>query len=185
LSSNSANGVVVARYAFSLFDLAKEQKDLPATDKDAEKISIILEKSEDFVRFIKGGLISRDEQMSAIVEIADKARFSDITVNFLKVLTKRGRLSLLPEIIADYKKLCAEYNEEITADVTVVDGMSSEQQDNLKTMLSAVTGIKTVNLRITNDKEIMGGLVVKVGSMLIDNSVKTKLNKLHEKLRRA
>ncbi len=184
MSSKKLNGVISSRYAVALFELAVQEKQLQSVETELLDISKLISESQDFSKFVFDQIISSDEKVSAIKQISKKIKSSKLVNNFLCVLATKRRFSLLPEVIVEFNKLVAKNKGEVTAKITVVKDMNNEQLEKLKELILSATGMKTVKLDIKQDKSIIGGLVIRVGSVVIDNSVKSKLDRLQRKLKK-
>jgi len=168
---------VAGRYASALFDLAKEQKAVPATAKALAGFAAALAESADLKRFLVSPVFKSDDQMAAIEELAAKGKFSGLALNFVKLMCEKRRLSFLPAAINAFQALVADDKGEVVAEVTSAEKLSPAQLKDLTAALKAREG-KDVQLLTTIDSSILGGMTVKIGSTLIDNSLKTKLQNL-------
>jgi F-type H+-transporting ATPase subunit delta len=129
-------------------------------------------------------VISAEEQGNAIAAIADKAGISGLAGNFVRLLARNRRLFTLPDVIRAFKAMAAEARGEVTADVVAARALSDEQTAALKDALKAALG-KDVAISASVDPAILGGLIVRVGSRMIDSSLRTKLNIMTTRLKRA
>jgi F-type H+-transporting ATPase subunit delta len=175
---------MAGRYATALFELALEQK---ATDKvkaDLEAFDRLVAEVGDLERLVRSPVFGADEQLKAMTSILDEAGVEGIAANFLRVITKNRRLFAVRDMIRGYRALVAKHKGEATADVTVAEKLSDKNLDALKSALKSVTG-KDVDLNVKVDPAIIGGLVVKVGSRMIDSSLRTKLNSIKYAMKEA
>ena len=170
-------GGVAGRYANALFELAKEQKAVPATSKALDNLSRAIAESSDFRRLLVSPVFKSEDQMAAIEALAGKGEFTGLALNFVKLMCANRRLAVLPDAIADFKAMVAEANGEVVAEVTSAEKLSPAQLKDLTAALNARVG-KDVQLVTSIDQTLLGGLTVKIGSTLIDNSLKTKLQNL-------
>ncbi len=168
---------ISGRYATALFDLARDEKKLDRVADDLKDLAAMLAKSEDMVRLVTSPLISRDQQGKAVLAIAKEAGLGTLASHFLGVLAQNRRLSSLGKVIADFFRLLAQHKGELTAKVTSAHALSETQIAALKKKLKAAMG-RDVALTADVDKSLLGGLVVKVGSRMIDSSIRTKLENL-------
>lgn len=168
---------VAHRYAASLFELAKEANAIDAVAKDLDDFQAATEESTDLRRLVVSPIFSADEQSRAMGAIVERAGFTGLVGNFLKVVARNRRLFVLPEMIRTYRALVAEHRGEVAAEVTSARELSADQRRDLKAALKDVTG-SDVLLNVTVDPSILGGLIVKVGSRQIDTSLRTKLSSL-------
>ncbi|MBA5776966.1 F0F1 ATP synthase subunit delta [Stappia sp. F7233] len=168
---------VASRYATALLDLAEEQKAVAAVEKDLDAFDKLLAESKDLDRLVRSPVFSADEQLKALTSILDKAGMTGLAANFIKLAAKNRRLFAVPGMIAAFRVALAQRRGETTAEVTSAAPLSADQVAALKDALKASTG-KTVNISAKVDPDLIGGLIVKIGSRMIDTSLKTKLNSL-------
>jgi len=134
--------------------------------------------------FRSGRFFSAGEQSKALAAVLDKAEISGTSAKFLKVLTANRRLFAVTDVIRAFRALVAKFKGEATADVTVAEQLNEKNLDALKTALKSVTG-KDVALNVKVDPSIIGGLVVKLGSRMVDSSLRTKLNSIKHAMKEA
>jgi len=175
---------VSGRYATALFELARDEKSIDAVKADLEKFEAMLADSTDLKRLVRSPVFSAGEQSRALAAVLDKAGISGIAARFLKVLTANRRLFAVTDVIRAFRALVAKFKGEATADVTVAEKLSDKNLDALKTALKSVTG-KDVALNVNVDPSIIGGLVVKLGSRMVDSSLRTKLNSIKHAMKEA
>jgi F-type H+-transporting ATPase subunit delta len=168
---------MAGRYAIALFDLALEEDKLEEVEEALARIDSLIGESDDFARIVRSPVFSSEEQGRALVAIASHTGITGLTANFLQLLVKNRRLFALRDIVAGFRRLLADHRGEITAEVTSAVPLSEKQADGLKATLKAKTG-KDVTLKQTVDPAILGGLIVKIGSRMIDTSIRSKLNAL-------
>jgi F-type H+-transporting ATPase subunit delta len=168
---------VAGRYASALFDLATEEKAVPATSKALDGLSKSIVESNDLKHLLTSPVFKTDDQMAAIDALATRAGLTGLALNFVKLLCDNRRLTVLPDAINAFQALVAEDRGEIVAEVTSAEKLSPAQMKDLSAALNARMG-KDVQLLAQIDTSILGGLTVKIGSTLIDNSLKTKLSNL-------
>jgi F-type H+-transporting ATPase subunit delta len=161
-------------YAAALFDLAKSEGAVDAVESGLVEIQKLAAESADFSRFLRSPVIAADVKAEAIDAILAKANANATVTNFVKVVARNGRLFALPAIIRSFQALAAKDRGEISADVTSAAALSGAQLKSLADTLKAKIG-KTVTLTEHVDPSLIGGLVVKVGSQMIDSSLKTQL----------
>ena len=170
------------RYALALFELANEQKKLDAVGRDLAAVRQALAESEEFRALTTSPLVGRDEAVEATAAAAGAMQLDPVTANFLGVLAKNRRLAQLPNVIRDFNTLSARHRGELTAEVTSAHALDDDQVDALKQTLRTRMGRDiAVDLRV--DPAILGGLVVKIGSQMIDGSIRTKLNTLAQAMK--
>ena len=175
---------VSGRYATALFELARDEKSIDAVKADLDRFDAMLADSADLTRLVRSPVFSADTQSKALAAVLDKSGISGIAANFLKVLTANRRLFAVSDVNRAFRALVAKFKGEATADVTVAEKLSDKNLDALKTALKAVTG-KDVALNVKVDPSIIGGLVVKLGSRMVDSSLRTKLNSIKHAMKEA
>jgi F-type H+-transporting ATPase subunit delta len=175
---------VSGRYATALFELARDEKSIDAVRADLDRFDALLGESADFKRLVRSPVFSAKAQLTALSAVLDKAGISGISANFLKVLTRNRRLFAISDVTRAFRALVAKFKGEATADVTVAERLSDSNLDFLKTALKSVTG-KDVALNVKVDPSIIGGLVVKLGSRMVDSSLRTKLNSIKHAMKEA
>jgi len=167
---------VVGRYALALFDLAASSG-VADVEGDLAKFQGLLDESSDLVRLVRSPVIATEDQGRAIAAVLEKAGIGGLAANFLKLVTSNRRLHSVRDIIKAYLALAAKARGEVAADVTSAIALNRDQIAALKETLKASVG-KDVTLRTHVDPSLLGGLVVKVGSRMIDSSLKTKLQNM-------
>jgi len=175
---------VSGRYATALFELARDEKSVDAVMADLAKFEAMLAESEDLKRLVRSPIFGAEVQSRALTAVLDKAGISGISAKFLKLLTANRRLFAVADVIRAFRALVAKFKGEATADVTVAEPLSDKNLDALKTALKLVTG-KDVALNVKIDPAIIGGLVVKLGSRMVDSSLRTKLNSIKHAMKEA
>ncbi|MDP1730865.1 MAG: F0F1 ATP synthase subunit delta [Devosia sp.] len=161
-------------YAAALYDLAQDDKTVDAVEAGLAAIARLAGESADFERFLRSPVISADVKAATIETILAQAKVHPTVANFVKVVARNGRLFALPTIIKSFRALAAEGRGEISAEVTSAAPLSKAQLSDLAQTLKRKIG-KTVTLNEHVDASLIGGLVVKVGSRMVDSSLKTKL----------
>jgi F-type H+-transporting ATPase subunit delta len=184
VAENPSVSGVSGRYATALFELARDEKSIDAVKADLERFDAMLLDSADLKRLVRSPVFSSDVQSKALSAVLDKAGISGISANFLKVLTANRRLFAVDQVIRAFRALVAKFKGEATADITVAEKLSDKNLDALKAALKSVTG-KDVSLDVKVDPSIIGGLVVKLGSRMVDSSLRTKLNSIKHAMKEA
>jgi F-type H+-transporting ATPase subunit delta len=169
---------VAGRYATALFELALENKAVDAVKKDLDQFDALIADSADLNRLVRSPVFGVDEQLKALSAILAKAGIGGLAENFLRVITTNRRLFAVRDMIRAYRALVARHKGEVTAHITVAQKLSDTHLDALKSALKSVTSGKDIDLDIKIDPAIIGGLVVKVGSRMVDSSLRTKLNSI-------
>ena len=167
---------MAGRYATALFELALEEKAVDAVKQDLDRFDGLIAESPDLARLVRSPVFSAEEQLKALSAILAKAGISGVAANFLRVITTNRRLFAVRDMIRGYRTLRARHRGEVTAQVTVAEKLNDKNLDALKSALKSVTGGKDIDLEVNVEPAIIGGLVVKVGSRMIDSSLRTKLN---------
>ncbi|MCG6904376.1 MAG: F0F1 ATP synthase subunit delta [Rhodobacter sp.] len=175
---------IAARYATAIFELARDGKSIASIESDVDALEGVLADSADFRDLINSPVYTRDAQSGAIRAIAKKMDLSANTANLLGLMAAKRRLFVLPQLVARLRTLVAEEKGEITADVTAAKELTKAQQDKLAKTLKASMG-KDVKIKLSVDESLIGGLVVKVGSKMIDTSVSSKLKNLQNAMKEA
>jgi F-type H+-transporting ATPase subunit delta len=167
---------MAGRYATALFELALEEKAVDAVRQDLDRFDALIAANPDLKRLVRSPVFGAEEQLKALSAILDKAGISGIAANFLRVITTNRRLFAVRDMIRGYRTLLARHRGEVTAQVTVAETLNDKNLDALKSALKSVTGGKDIDLEVNVEPAIIGGLIVKVGSRMIDSSLRTKLN---------
>jgi F-type H+-transporting ATPase subunit delta len=173
---------IAERYATAVFDLAKEGKAIKALETDVAALEAAMTESDDLRTLLTSPLYSREEQSAAIAAIAKKMKLSGTTTNTLALLAAKRRLFVMPQLLAVLQERLADARGEVTADVTTAKALTKAQADKLAKTLKAQVG-KSVTIKETVDASIIGGLIVKVGSKMIDTSIASKLNALQNTMK--
>jgi F-type H+-transporting ATPase subunit delta len=176
-NSGGIQASLAGRYATALFELARDEKQLEAVGASLATLRQTLSDSEDFRQMTQSPLISREQATTGIAATAEAMRLDPITSKFLGVLAHNRRLSQLPQIVRAFNMLAANHRGETTAEVTSAHPLNDDQVSALKNNLKSRLG-RDIAVDLTVDPTILGGLVVKVGSQMIDGSIRTKLNTL-------
>jgi F-type H+-transporting ATPase subunit delta len=176
---------MAGRYATALFELALDEKSVDAVKTDLDRFDTLLTESADLRRLVRSPVFDAEEQTRALSAILDRLGFSGLAANFLRLVASNRRLFAVREMIRDYRQLVARWRGEVNAEVTVAEKLSDVHLDALKGALKAVTGGKSVDLNIKVDPAIIGGLTVKLGSRMVDSSLRTKLNAIKHAMKEA
>jgi F-type H+-transporting ATPase subunit delta len=175
---------VSGRYATALFELARDEKSIDAVLADLNKFDALLNDSVDLKRLVRSPVFSAEVQMRALDAVLEKVGISGTSAKFLRVLTANRRLFAVSDVIRAFRALVANFKGEATAEVTVAEQLNDRNLDALKSALKSVTG-KDVALNVKVDPSIIGGLVVKLGSRMVDSSLRTKLNSIKHAMKEA
>ena len=166
---------MAGRYATALFELALEGGALDAVAADLDRFNALVGESADLARLVRSPVFSAEEQVKALAAVLDSAGIGGLAAQFLKLVASNRRLFAVRDMIKAYRALLACHKGEVTAEVTLADRPSDSQLAAIKDALAAVTK-KDVKVDLKIDPGIIGGLIVKLGSRMVDNSLRTKLN---------
>ncbi|WP_424932716.1 F0F1 ATP synthase subunit delta [Amaricoccus macauensis] len=176
-SSASLTSGVAGRYAAALFDLAKENGSLSQVESDLQALEGALAESADLRKLISSPIYSREDQRNAVRALAEKMGLCQETANTIGLMASNRRLFVLPGLISQLKSMIAEDRGEVVAEVTSARELTAEQTDQLVSTLKKSVG-SDIRLSVNVDESLIGGLVVKVGSKMIDTSIRAKLANL-------
>lgn len=168
---------VAQRYATALFELAEESGAVDTVAAALDAFNGLLAESDDLRRLIESPAFTAEEQVAAIKAVLEKAGITGLAANFIGLVASKRRLFALPGMIAGYKRLVAEARGIVSAEVTVAEQPTAKRVDEIRAALAGVAG-KDVDVSIKVDPALIGGLVVKMGSRMVDASLKTKLNSI-------
>jgi F-type H+-transporting ATPase subunit delta len=181
--SSTAANVIATRYATALIETASQAVGqagaIDSVEKDMSALATMLAASEDLRSLISSPLFRSEQQQAAISALAEKAGFNKLTINFLNVLAQNRRLGALEQIIVAFKDALAARRGEVKADVTTAFALTSEQERALQDSLKKSLGFN-VHLNLNVDRSLLGGMVLTVGSRMVDDSVKGKLARLKQ-----
>jgi F-type H+-transporting ATPase subunit delta len=166
---------MAGRYATALFDLAHEANAIDAVKNDLDRFDALVAESADLTRLVRSPVFSENEQLQALSAVLERAGIGGLAANFFKLVTSNRRLFAVRDMIKAFRELVAQHKGEATAEVTVAEQLKDEHVQALREALRSVSG-KDVDLDIKVDPAILGGLVVKLGSRMVDTSLRTKLN---------
>jgi F-type H+-transporting ATPase subunit delta len=168
---------LAGRYATALFELALEAGTVDSVSADLKKFAALLDESADLMRLVRSPVFTAGVQSKALAAVLDNAEITGLAAQFLMVVTSNRRLFAVRDIVKAYGALVARHKGEVTASVTVAEPLSDAHRNEIRNTLNAVTG-KDVQVDVKVDPSIIGGLVVKLGSRMVDSSLRTKLNAL-------
>ena len=173
---------LAGRYASALFDLASENGTVTAVETDLDKLETGLSESSELALLTTSPKVSRDAANKALWGVSAIMGLSELTQNFLGTLAQNRRLSKLPAIIRSFRAIAAAQRGEVSAEVASAHALTDTQLDQLKAKLTAREG-RTVKLTTKVDPDLLGGLVVTIGSKRIDGSIRTRLNSLSQAMK--
>jgi F-type H+-transporting ATPase subunit delta len=168
---------MAGRYATALFELALEENALDAVRADLDRFGALIEESTDLRRLVRSPVFTAAEQLRALSAVLDQAGIKGLAANFLRLVTANRRLFAVRDMIKGYRQLVARHKGEVTAEVTLAEKPSDAHLAAIKDALKAVTK-KDVLVEVKVDPSIIGGLIVKIGSRMIDTSLRAKLNSI-------
>jgi F-type H+-transporting ATPase subunit delta len=175
---------MAGRYATALFDLARETNTIDAAKADLERFDALVAESADLERLVRSPVFSADEQLQAVSAVLDRAGIGGLAAKFVKLVTTNRRLFAVRDMVRGYRELVAQHKGEATAEITVAEQLKDDHIAALRSSLKTVSG-KDVDLNIKVDPAIIGGLVVKLGSRMVDSSLRTKLNAIKHAMKEA
>jgi len=175
---------MAGRYSTALFELALEANAVEAVKADLDRFDALVAESADLNRLVRSPVFSAEEQLQALSVVLDRVGISGLAANFFKLVAANRRLFAVHDMIKAFRALVAQHKGEATAAVTVAEPLKDQHVDALRAALKSVTG-KDVDLDIKIDPAILGGLVVKLGSRMVDSSLRTKLNGIKHAMKEA
>jgi F-type H+-transporting ATPase subunit delta len=181
-NSGGIKASLQGRYASALFDLASENGTVTAVEADLDRVEQAIRESDDFGALIRNPQVSRGDAGKIMDAIAPVLGLSDLTKKFMGVLAENRRLFALPEIIRAFHSIAAAQRGEATAEVTSAHPLDEGQIEQLRQKLEAREG-RNVKIRTSVDADLLGGLVVTIGSKRIDSSIRTRLNSLAQAMK--
>ncbi len=179
---NAQETGLAGRYANAVFELAQDEKAVDAVAADFAALKKAIQANPDLARLVRSPAFSREEQARALKAVAEKMGLSPLTQKFLALVAHKRRLSALEGILSAYDRLVARLKGEVQADVTTARALSDSETQELKNVLKARLG-REPRLHTSVDPQLLGGMVVKLGSRMIDSSIRTKLNGIRAAMR--
>jgi F-type H+-transporting ATPase subunit delta len=168
---------MAGRYATALFELALEERAIDAVKADLDRFDALIRESADLRRLVRSPAFTAEAQSRALAAVLEKAGIGGLTGRFLQVVSANRRLFAVQDIIKAVRKLVAEHKGEVSADLTLAERPSEQHLGAIKSALNLVTK-KDVQVDVRVDPSIIGGLIVKLGSRMVDSSLRTKLNSI-------
>lgn len=181
-TSGGIRASLAGRYASALFDLAREARQIESVGKSIDALNQSLADSRDFNELVTSPLVSREQAGKAFAALAPRLGLDPITANFLGVLARNGRKNELRAVIRAFRRLAAEHRGETTAEVVTARPLNDDQLAQLRQQLRTRAG-RDVTIDASVDPTILGGIVVRLGSQMIDASIRTKLNRLAQAMK--
>lgn len=180
--SASISTGIATRYATAVFELAKEAGQLDALERDVDALDTAIDESADLRDLIKSPIYTREQQSAAVAALARKMGLTETVANTLKLMATKRRLFVLTQMLVVLRGKIADEKGEVTADVQTAQALSDDQQSELAKALKASVG-KDVKMKVSVDESLIGGLIVKVGSKMIDTSIRSKLAALQNTMK--
>lgn len=181
-TSGGIQASLAGRYASALFDLARDERQIDSVSRSLDSLGQALADSGEFAQLVASPLVDRAEASRTFAAVADEVKLDPITANFLQVLARNGRKGQLAQVIRLFRRLAAEHRGETTAEIVSAHPLSDGQMAALEGKLKARAG-RDVTIDARTDPDILGGLIVRMGSEMIDASLKTKLNRLAQAMK--
>lgn len=176
-SSSSFTAGVAGRYASALLELAEEAGAVDQVEHDLDRFAGLLDESADLQRLARSPVFTSEEQAKAIAAIVDRAGIAGLAANFLRLVATQRRLFAVRDMIKAYKALVAAKRGIVRAEVTLAEAPSAQTLEDIKSALRSSAG-GDFDLDVKVDPAIIGGLIVKLGSRMVDASLRTKLNSI-------
>ena len=176
-TSGGIQASLAGRYASALFGLARDERQIDAVGRSLDALASALADSPEFAALVASPLVGRDDAAKAFAGLGPELGLDPITTNFLGVLARNGRKRELGKIIRAFRRIAADHRGEISAEVTSAHPLKDDQVEALKAQLGKRAG-RDVTINAQVDPDILGGIVIKLGSEMIDASIRTKLNRL-------
>ncbi|WP_093118506.1 F0F1 ATP synthase subunit delta [Salinihabitans flavidus] len=178
----SISSGIAERYAMAIFEIAQENKSLDKLEAGVDDLSAALSESEDLRDLLHSPIYRRDDQRAAILAVAKKMGLDAVLINALGLMAEKRRLFVLPQLVTRLRALIAEHKGEVTADVVSAKALTKTQTEKLAKTLKERIG-KDIKINATVDDALIGGLVVKVGSKMIDTSIRSRLDSLQNAMK--
>ena len=183
-SQLSSGDLISERYASALYDLVAEKKIVDSVLEDLTFLQKCILENKDLKLLVKSPLITSSDKLNIFEKILSKKKADVLTNTFLKVISSNKRFVKISSIISQFMNINSQKRGNVLANVTSADELSDKQINEIKEQLKSILGDK-LSLNFNVDKKIIGGLIVKVGSKMIDSSLATKINKLKIAMREA
>ncbi|RKF13866.1 F0F1 ATP synthase subunit delta [Roseovarius spongiae] len=178
----SISSGIAERYATAIFELSQETGELAALESGVDALAAALDASADLREVISSPVIGREDQARAIEALAAEMGLTAALSKGLALMAQKRRLFVLPQLVAQLRALIAEEKGEVNAEVTSAKALTKAQSDKLAKTLKARVG-KDVKINATVDESLIGGLIVKVGSKMIDTSIRSRLSSLQNSMK--
>lgn len=177
MTSSAITSEVAGPYAQALMGLALDQGLTDQFGEDATAFLEMVEAAEDLQQFLLSPLVGNDPKKGALAQLGE-GRFHPLFVNFLKLLVDKGRIIFVVGVLRQYQSLLRAQNQTVLAEVTAAIALTDEQQQAIRDRVVAMTGARQVDITITVDPELLGGVIIRVGSQIVDASLRGQLRRL-------
>ena len=174
---------MAGRYASALFALAEEQGSLEGTAADLDTFAALMDESADLRRLVRSPAFSAQEQMRALTAILERAGIGGLAGNFLKLTASKRRLFAVEQMIDAFHALRDDKLGTVQAEVTLAEPLSDEHLATIQTALSEAANARSVRMKVKIDPSLIGGLAVRIGSRMVDASLRTKLATLRTRMK--
>ena len=175
---------MAGRYATALFELARDERALDAVSRDLDSFERMAADSPDLARLIRSPVFSSEEQLAAVGAVLGRAGIGGLAANLIRLAASKRRLFVVPAMIRDFRVLLARSKGIVPAEVRLAEEPSPRMLDDIKAALRGMAGSQ-IDLSVKIDPALIGGLVVKIGSRMVDASLKTKLNSIRFAMKEA
>jgi len=182
---NSTVSGMAGRYARALFELALDSKAVDAVKADLERFEAMMAQSPDLQRLVRSPVFGADEQAKALAAVLAKAEIAGLAAKFLLFVASNRRLFAVRDMLRDFRALVAKWRGEVRAEVVVAESISDSHLQEIKDTLKSITSGKAIDLNVKVEPAIIGGLTVKLGSRMVDSSLRTKLNAIKHAMKEA
>jgi F-type H+-transporting ATPase subunit delta len=173
---------MAGRYATALFELASESNAVDTVLGDLDRFAALLDESEDLRRLVNSPVFSSEDQLAAVSAVLERAGIGGLVGNFIRLVAQNRRLFAISRIITGFRALVAQSRGELTAEVTVAEPLSEARMQDVKSTLREITS-KDVKIDVKVDPKIIGGIIVQLGSRMVDASVRTKLSAIQHAMK--
>ena len=182
MSAKTLTHAAAARYASAIFELAQENKCLKKVENDLSLIRSTVEKNNDFQRFVHSAILSRNQQIGALKALGKKLKLEGLTINTLCLMASKRRLFAVKSMVEQFELLLSKFRREVMVAVTSSQKLSKSQENDIRKIFEKHTNTKVI-LQVDEDSTLIGGLVIKVGSSVIDSSIKSQLINVENKMK--
>ena len=179
--NNNFSDTASSRYSLALYELAEEKKQVQEIEEQSAALISLINESLDFESILKNPTSKKEDQISALNKISEHCSFNILLKNFLCFLVEKRRLFFLKNILNNFIDICSKKRGEVKAKLVVAKKLNDDEINKIKNDLSKDTAKKVI-LDYKYDSNLIGGLIIQVGSVMIDTSIKNKLKQLENKM---